>query len=244
MMFILLILAVLMLLLIARYIISYRQFEKKALGIWRTNSDVIVKEIESIGDIESESFICFQSKLVEKEENVIILPEQIDNPWQGKVLELNFPEHLDDGASENVVRVEMSDKKPPYTQIGFTQFHCIKAPRIQLKNGNYQNLYSASKFIQRSEKLKEIYSDFKGRKKYDALEIPLMSPIKIFGNPKWIQSPRFIQCPNCRHKMNLIAQISGHYLSKKADKIFGHGEIYIFSCKEHPEIFKSVIDIT
>lgn len=240
----LIVLAVVLISLIVRYFIKYKQFVKKSIEIWESNRIEILKEIQLIGDSQSQSFLGYKLDRTEKEENVIMIPSEIENKWRGKALFIDFPKKLHDGASENVVSINISNDSINYTQIGYTRFYCIKAPRVKLKNGKSQNLYSSTKFIQKSKRLKEIYHEFKGRKKYDALEISLSSPIRIFGNPQWLQSPKYIKCPKCEQKMKFIAQIPGHYLSDKADNIFGHGNIYIFSCAEHFETFKSVIDIT
>lgn len=238
------ILAIVIIFLITRYVIKYNQFVKKANQIWTTYRNEILNEIQSIGEKEITSYLCFKLEEIDSEENVINIPIDINNNWKGQTLEINFPKKLDDGASEYVADVKVSTRKIDFTQIGITRFYCIKSPRVKLKNGKYQNLYSATKFIQKSKRLKEIYKDFIGRKKYEALELFLSNPIRLFCSPQWIQTPRYLKCPKCKKNMILVAQIPGLYLTKKSDKIFGHGDIYIFSCNEHVDTFKSVIDIT
>lgn len=229
---------------IARYFIKYKQFVKRSTELFESNRSEILNEIKQIGDTPSQSVLAYKYEKVDKEENVIVIPSDLESNWKGITLKIGIPSKLADGESENVVTVTSSSEIPEYTQIGFTRFYSIHAPRVKLKNGKSQNLYSTTRFIQKSKRLKEIYKDFKGRKKYEALEIPLASPIRIFGNPEWLQTPRHVNCPLCKEKMKFIAQVPGHYLSNKADKIFKHGNIYIFGCNEHTETFKSLIDIT
>lgn len=232
------------LLLIFWYYLNYKRFVKKAKLIWDSNRDLILNEIDSISDDEITSCLYFKSEELDTVDNIINIPEFLNNKWKGKTLELLFPKKLDDAASENVVEVIISNRETKFTQIGNTRFFCIKTPRVKLKNGKNQNLYSATKFIQKSDKLKDLYKDFKGYKKYEALDLFLTNPLMLFSSPKWYQQPRHLKCPICKEKMILVVQIPGYYLAKNTDKIFGHGDIYIFSCNEHIENFKSVIDIT
>lgn len=224
---------------IVRFHKECKEYSENLQIIKNREFDNIITAIESIGTEPSTAILLVPDldKANEEDYNIYI-PENLNNPAAGKSIsfEYNF-ENNDD------FRAIFSGSRKKQ-QIENIKFREIKVPRIQLKSGKSQNVWSYERYLKKSNELKNILSIFSNNDQVSALEsiIHEFKCIKINGGYVWAQYAEFPKCSICNRNCVFVAQVPGYLFNKKKYKFdIQESEIYLFVCRTHTDQLETVI---
>lgn len=210
----------------------WNQLCKKAHQIQIKHLNEILDEIEIIGTQTS---------------NALMLVRQLDLCADEKY-ELTIPEEIDCfGAGKGVTFKITDDIEPFFTvasginQLGKHVFRPVLVPRVKLKNNKEQNIWAENKYLEASSKIRHLMGEIPENYKAEILGKIIGSTISIGGGLSWIQSPEFPNCSVCSKRMTFILQLAGYWFPKKVKFDISCAEIYLFGCKDHPDIIQKVI---
>jgi hypothetical protein len=203
-----------------------------ALYIKIKHLNEILDEIENIGTQTSNALMLVkQPDLCTDERYGLTISEKIDSIWSGKSVIFKIVEDIEplivDGSGVN--------------QLGKHKFRPVLVPRIKLKNDKEQNIWAENKYIQSSAKIRHLMSEIPENYQAEMLAKVIGSTVLIGGGLSWIQNPEFPNCSICNKRMTFILQLSGYWFPKNVEFDVGCAEIYLFGCKDHPDVIQKVI---
>lgn len=151
--------------------------------------------------------------------------------WAGKSIHFDVKGEL---------KVRVIDGREP-AQLGKNTFRALPAPRVKLKNGKEQNIWSVKKYLSCSSKLAALLNNVEVADQVEVLENIIGPNIRVFGGLEWAQSAQYPRCTECNANMKFIVQVAGTWFEKTLDFDVHESEIYIFGCEKHPTQLEKVV---
>ncbi|PHR60161.1 MAG: hypothetical protein COA43_07630 [Robiginitomaculum sp.] len=215
--------------------IEWHKIKKMADVIKEHSLDDIITAIESIGETTSTASLLIPIAQKSRElKYMITLPDHLEAPWSGKTIQFTPSGNLN---------VSMVDQQG--LQIGNTVFQEIRIPRITLRSGRQQNMWSTARYIKNSDTLRNLLSPINPQKQSDALGHIFGASIEVGGGLHWIQNAEYPKCDQCRGKMKFLIQTEGILFPKSVDFNIHESTIYIFGCaKKHDPYIQKVIQFS
>lgn len=197
--------------------------------------------IETLGEVAPAGFVLARTNRSTADTSCCVaIPETLEDfPWAGKVYE-----YLPDGAA-GFKEIKGANED---TKFLGQLYRPVAVPRYQTKSNKLRNAFAPQKYVQSSDALRTALAalcpDYPtelltyllciGR---DSFEFDGEMQGRIGTSAAWVQEADFQSCDHCKRRMSLILQIPGKVLDPKS---FGEGVLYLFGCKQHPEVTKSV----
>ena len=212
--------------------LKWKKIKDIAGSIKSTEFESILKSIEEIGTEDSTAILLVPtSKLSTCKEYILTIPENFSSQWSGKSIEFNPIGNLEVDLTTNQNR----------QVLGLTEFKELSIPRIKLKNGKLQNVWSAQRYINFSEKLQTLLSAIPKEDQSLGLEYILGSTVRVRGGIEWVQSAEHPKCSICNGKMEFLLQVTGTWFPKTVDFDIHESTIYVFGCTKHEDNIQKVI---
>lgn len=205
----------------------------------------IYVEVEKCGSSHSGGYILGRSsEKAETMENVIHFPDDIPGfPWAGKTLEITLNGPLE---------LHLSDDSGKQTMLNGERFVFVKIPRVEARPGQFVDLYLPNRYITANAELlaqlqllcpkfpEQLLSHLlcAGTKGY---EFEPTEQIRIGNGVSWVKSKELFYCGICEKKMSLVIQLPGNVIDATQ---FRNEVIYLFGCRDHPHIFKHIVQDT
>ena len=213
---------------ILRYYLRWKKIRAYADAQWNEHNNEIVKAIESIGEEEPEALLLFIDGDRRYERLSINIPHSIGSPWSGRHFAIEAKDKFDVKLTSPVEKIS-------------NEYISLLVPRIKLKNGKSQNVWSASRYLNKSNVLNELLSKLNIKEREEALNYLLENAVKVNGGLSWVQNAEFPVCDVCKKRMKFIFQLSGTKFIKNKHFDIHESEIYVFGCAKHMEEIKNVI---
>ena len=158
-----------------------REVSKSAWGKYKRE---IIKAIEEIGEEQSNALLLFLEDRDPTEKLTINIPGNISTPWSGKSIEIS---------TKDKVTVSLLSSTPGE----FERASELLTPRIKLKNGKSQYIWSPDRYLSKSKKLRSFFSELNESEQLEALYRIIGSSIRINGGLSWVQAAEFPNCSVC-----------------------------------------------
>jgi hypothetical protein len=229
------------------------RFNRKRLHIARRASSASPEQLERIytlveqlGTVAAVGCVLARTNRVSGETRCLIpVPNELAAfPWAGRVIEAKVSKEVD------FQFVEADVLEP--TLLGHV-YRPVRVPRHQTKEGvKERNTFSPERYFGSSTALvaaleavcpehpQELLSYLLciGR---NSFEFEPIDQARIGTSPAWVQDPEHQTCEECKKRMQLVLQLPGTVLSKKA---FHRGTFYLFGCLSHPHRTKTLGQFT
>ena len=202
----------------------------------------IYSEVEKCGSSHSGGHILGRTGITsEKNVNRVVFPDNVPGfPWTGKTLEIKL-----DGA----LKLSISDSNEQQSILGGEKFVLIKIPSVEARPGQYVDLYLPNRYINVNpdllSKLKSLCPQYPEQFLAHLLcpgthgyEFEPTDQIRIGNGISWVKSRELFYCGICEKKMSLILQMPGNVIDATQ---FRNEVIYLFGCRDHPHIFKHIV---
>lgn len=139
----------------------WRKIKKISDSIKSSKFSEILDAIENIGEVESVAALLVQDSLSSDADLFSLhVPLLLKNEWSGKsiefTLEKDLPVKLVNGRDESL--------------LGKARFRVINVPRVRLKNGKEQNMWSLKRYLARSPQLRFLLDTLAASDREEALE--------------------------------------------------------------------------
>jgi hypothetical protein len=161
----------------------------------------------------------------------LCIPDFLESPWAGKSIEFCLNGELE-------VRISEGNGK---SQMGSIKLRDLPVPRVKLKNGKEQNIWSINRYLSLSSHLDSLLDPLAPADRAKALEYIMGPAIRVLGGIEWAQGAEYPHCSECAGKMKFIMQVSGTWFPKRVNFNIHESEIYIFGCEKNPEHLQKVV---
>ncbi|MCW8964412.1 MAG: hypothetical protein OQL16_11505 [Gammaproteobacteria bacterium] len=137
---------------ILKYYFRWKKIRAYADTQWDEHKSEIVKAIEAIGEETPESILLFMGSNRVTENLIITIPSSIESPWAGKSFDIRTTENM------NIQLHTGSHEVNNETSM-------LMVPRIKLKNGKSQNVWSPSRYLSKSKPLRSLFGKLNDNEK-------------------------------------------------------------------------------
>ena len=202
--------------------------------------------IEQLGTVTSVGYVLARTNTVSSEARCLVpVPNELPGfPWAGRVIEATVSKTIE-------FQFVHADVAEP-TLLGQV-YRPVRVPRHQAKaSAKERNTFSPELYVNNNAALvaaleavcPEYPSDLLsyllciGR---NSFEFEPIDQARIGTSPAWVQDPEHQTCEECKKRMQLVLQLPGSVLSKKA---FHRGTFYLFGCPSHPHRTKTLGQFT
>ncbi len=169
----------------------------------------------------------------------IPIPDYV-RPWVGKSI------NIVNGVE---VKFSLSDVRVTEPAIAGKVFRILPVPRRVTKTGKSRNQLAPKQYISGNPELMAALSDISPRYPaevlayllsagMDSFEFDPINQARIGGRPSWIQDPEFVNCDECKKRMDLILQLPGTLLPGKPN---ARATFYLFGCPAHLDQTKTIV---
>lgn len=212
--------------------LRWKKIKDIADSIKSSKFEAILDAISSIGDVQPTAALLIKQS-TESDANVysLFIPPFLENAWAGKSIRFEIEGNLEIRLVEGMGE----------SWLGKTKFRELPAPRVKLKNGKEQNIWSCQRYLSRSSNLNALLKPVAESDRAEALEYILGPSVRVCGGIEWVQGAEYPKCKECRGKMKFVLQVAGAWFPKKLDFDVHESEIYIFSCEKHPTQVEKVV---
>jgi hypothetical protein len=166
-----------------------------------------------------------------------------DFPWAGRTI------IIEEAARE--VSFRFAQDARATTQFLGKAFRAVAVPRNKSKSGKARNVFSPNRYVLSNQALRPAlqkictkYPDellsYLFNSGAETFEFDPIDQARIGTSPAWVQAAEFQVCSECRRRMALVLQVPGVMIAKG----WASGTFYLFGCKQHPEITKTVVQFT
>ncbi|WP_273429771.1 hypothetical protein [Chitinibacter tainanensis] len=230
---------------VVRFNRKRRYIESAASAASSKQLNSIYEQIEQVGTVPSNGFVLAHSNELSSETRCLVpVPELANFPWAGRVVEIT---------ADTDVHFHFVDSTVTEPTLLGRVYRPVSIPRHKTKNAQKErNVFSPERYLIHNEKLHLALSEICpkypsellsyllciGRESY---EFEPIDQARIGTSPAWVQDPENQTCPECNRRMQLILQIPGTVISKRA---FHRGTFYLFGCNRHPHQTKSIGQFT
>ncbi len=214
---------------------------RRRLDEAKSSYDQDVKRLiaETTSEAPSAAILVRSNESASDNECLIHIPEDLhDFPWAGLTVRVNAvdvgapkPRHICDFVESTFKGIRIKGR------LYETQY----VPRVRLKTGKRQNVYSSKRLMDLSPELRNI-----AKKAFPEAPEKFVSEFysyssegsRIGGSPTWAQDPEFQQCDLCQRRMSLILQLTASDLKAGTDEI-----VYFWGCRRHPHVNKTTYQL-
>jgi len=217
-----------LILFVTKYFLKHKKILDVSKAAWARNKVGIIGAIEEIGEERSNALLLFLEDRNPTDKLTINISSSILSPWSGRSIEINTKDEV-------AVRLHASAFED------YERRSELLVPKIKLKNGKSQYMWSPDRYLSKSRKLRSYFSELNQPDQSEALYRIIEKAIKINGGLSWVQNAEFPNCSICKKRMKFILQLSGLHFSKNKKYDIHESEIYVFGCTKHTDEIKPVI---
>ena len=186
--------------------------------------DILKREISDVSIGDNDGYFVIPAWNSEKSHGLqrIFLPKT-DNGywWEGKYIRFSF-------GKEHEIEFDFEDANGSEDSGGY---ELIAVPRV-VRGKRRENRYSRVWIFDNLPDLRAYFEKHFGKHARRAFGRLLRGETRTGTKPSWLQNAEFHNCPDCKAKMPLVAQIEGLDFGS-TDRRY-----YVFGCPKHEGVTK------
>jgi len=203
--------------------------------------------VERTGSVASNGYVLARTNQTVRQSRCLVpIPADLQGfPWSGRTVE---------ATAANEVKFQFVEAAVTEPSLLGRIHRPVRVPRHRTKKSptKQRNVFSTQQYIADSPALLSAlqavcpaypedllsYLLCAGR---DSFEFEPIDQARIGTSPAWVQDPEPVTCKECGKRMQLVVQLPGTLISRKA---FRRGTFYLFGCAAHPHQIKTLGQFT